>query len=123
LIDINGYPTKFENTNQILEVYYNRMIQLYDRVKAVRLENIEKEITDLTYRIRFIQAIIDKTLIVMERKKADIIKDMCVMKPPIPEKYLNNAKVHELTKEDIEEMTQKRIKLQELRTTTEKLTS
>jgi DNA gyrase/topoisomerase IV subunit A len=123
LIDMNGYPTKFENTNQILEVYYTRMIQLYDRVRQTRLINIRNDVEDLTFRIRFIQAIIDKTLVVMERKKVDILKDMAAMKPAIPEKYLNSVKVHELTKEDIEEMTQKRTKLYDLYATTEKLTS
>jgi DNA topoisomerase-2 len=123
LIDINGYPTKFENTNQILEVYYTRMIQLYDRVRQTRLVNIKNEVEDLTFRIRFIQAIVDKKLNVMDRKKVDILKDMAAMKPSIPEKYLNSVKIHELTKEDIEEMTQKRTKLYDLYATTEKLTS
>jgi DNA gyrase/topoisomerase IV subunit A len=123
MIDMNGYPTKFENTNQILEVYYTRMIGLYERVKHSRLVNIRNEVEDLTFRIRFIQAIIDKTLIVMERKKADILKDMAAMKPAIPEKYLNSVKVHELTKEDIEEMTQKRTKLYDLYATTEKISA
>jgi DNA topoisomerase-2 len=123
LIDMNGYPTKFENTNQILEVYYKRMIELYDRVRQTRLINIKNEVDDLTFRIRFIQAIVDKKLIVMDRKKADILKDMAAMKPAIPEKYLNSVKIHELTKEDIEEMTQKRTKLYDLYATTEKLTS
>jgi DNA topoisomerase II len=123
MIDMNGYPTKFENTNQILEVYYTRMIGLYERVKHSRLVNIRNEVEDLTFRIRFIQAIIDKSLIVMERKKADILKDMAAMKPAIPEKYLNSVKVHELTKEDIEEMTQKRTKLYDLYATTEKISA
>jgi DNA topoisomerase-2 len=123
LIDMNGYPTKFENTHQILDVYYTRMIQLYDRVRQTRLINIRNEVDDLNFRIRFIQAIIDKTLIVMERKKVDILKDMAAMKPAIPEKYLNNVKVHELTKEDIEAMTEKRAKLYDNYAATEKLTS
>jgi hypothetical protein len=45
------------------------------------------------------------------------------MKPSIPEKYLNSVKVHELTKEDIEEMTQKRTKLYDLYATTEKISA
>jgi DNA topoisomerase-2 len=123
LIDSDGYPTTFEHTSQVMEVYYKRMIELYGKVKERRMIDIRAKIEDLTFKIRFIAAVLNGTIVVFKRKKADIIADMAAQKPAIPERYLTSVKLHELSQEDIEEAYGEISKLTELFNNTEKLTS
>jgi DNA topoisomerase-2 len=122
LIDSDGYPTTFEHTTQVMEVYYNRMIELYGKVKHKRMVDIRAKIEDLTFKIRFIAAVLNGTIVVFKSKKADIIADMAAQKPAIPEKYLTSVKLHELSQEDIEEAYGEITKLTDLFNNTEKLT-
>lgn len=122
LIDSNGYPTKFEHTTQILEIYFRRLIDLYGKVKHRRMVDIRAKIEDLTYRIRFILAVIENRIVIQRRKKVDIIADMQKEQPPIPEKYLGLVKLTELTQEEVESAYEEIRKLTELYHVTEKLT-
>ena len=123
LIDSNGYPSKFEHTSQVMEIYYKKMIELYSSVKTKRMMDIRAKIEDLTFKIRFIAAVLNGTIVVFKRKKADIVKDMNAQSPPIPEKYLTSVKLHELTQEDIEAAYAEIAKLTDTFNATEKLTS
>jgi DNA topoisomerase-2 len=123
MINEHGYPTKFENTTQVLEVYYAKMIPLYEKVKNARLQSIRSKVEDLTHRIRFISAVLENKIIVFKRKKADILKDMAAHDPAIPEKYLTLVKLHEMTQEEITEAYDEIRKLTELFNTTQKATA
>lgn len=101
LIDQDGYPTKFENTLDVMEVYATRMFKLYEKVRDRRLEILRGKIEDLTYRIRFITLVIEGQLVIFKRAKKDVINDMQAQNPPIPEKYLNLVKASEFTTEEV----------------------
>ena len=122
MIDENGYPTKFDNTTQVLEIYYQKMIGLYGKVKETRIKDLKSRMEDLTYRIRFIKAVLDGVITINQRKKTEIIADMKKQDPPIPEKYLGLVKLHELTQEEIEEAYKEIYKLRDTYTDTEKAT-
>lgn len=122
MIDSFGYPAKFEDTTQVMEIYYRRMIELYGKVKQRRIADIRVKIQDLTYKIQFISAVLENKIVVFKRKKADILKDMAKHSPPIPEHYLTSIKLHELTQEEIEDAYKEITKLNTLYSETEKLT-
>jgi DNA topoisomerase-2 len=101
MIDEDGYPTKFENTQQVMEIYATRMLMLYSNVKERRLEILKEKIEDLTHRINFIKAVIENRLVIFKRPKKDIYEDMNKHIPAIPEKYLNLVKASEFTNEEL----------------------
>ncbi len=111
LIDENGYPTKYSNTNEVMEVYAQRMISLYQIVKDNRLTCIEAEILDLSERIRFITAVLEGRIVIFKRSKKDILADMLKQSPPIPEKYLTSVKLHECTAEEVKQAHDEILKL------------
>ena len=121
LIDAEGYPTRFGSINQVMEVYAERMLKLYELVKENRLKSLIEKMTDLQHRITFIQAVVDDKIKIVKRPKADILKDMAKYKPAIPEKYLKIVKAEEFSNEEIEESRQEFEKLRKLYDETLKL--
>jgi DNA topoisomerase-2 len=111
MIDEEGYPIKFENTNQVLEVYATRMFGLYDKVKQRRLEILKEKVEDLTHRINFIRAVIENRLVIFKRPKKDIYTDMSKLTPAVPEKYLNLVKASEFTNEELTSNNEEIMKL------------
>jgi hypothetical protein len=73
MIDEHGYPTRFDNTTQVMEIYYRKMIALYTSVKDNRIKELKAKMEDLTYRIRFIKAVLEGVIKINQRKKAEII--------------------------------------------------
>jgi DNA topoisomerase-2 len=122
LIDTNGYPVKFEDTTDIMEKYYERMVELYQKVKNQRLSDIQSKMLDLSYRIHFIKAVVDNKIVIFKRKKADILADMKAYNPSIPEKYLTDVRAHEFTDEELTQSYVDYNKLKELFETTSLLT-
>jgi DNA topoisomerase-2 len=122
MINEHGYPTRFDNTTQVMEIYYLKMIALYGKVKENRIINLKEKMEDLTYRIRFIKAVLEGVIKINQRKKTEIIEDMKKQDPPIPEKYLGLVKLHELTQEEIEEAYKEIYKLRDMYADTEKKT-
>jgi DNA topoisomerase-2 len=122
LIDTNGYPVKFEDTSSIMEKYYERMVELYQKVKNHRLKEIQSKMLDLSYRIHFIKAVVDNKIVIFKRKKADIIADMKAYEPSIPEKYLSDVRAHEFTDEELTQSYVDYNKLKDLYETTTLLT-
>ena len=102
MIDENGYPNKFDNTNDVMEVYATRMVQLYNKVKERRLTILREKIEDLSHRIHFISKVIEGKLVIFKRPEKDIYADMAKQSPPIPERYLDLVKSSEYTNERLE---------------------
>jgi DNA topoisomerase-2 len=111
MIDEEGYPTKFTNTNEVMEVYSRRMFDMYNKVKVRRLEILKETIEDLTHRIRFISLVIEGKLIIFKRPEKDIFADMAKQSPPIPERYLDLVKSSEYTNERLAKKNEEITKL------------
>ena len=106
MIDEEGYPRKFNNIYEVVEVYADRMISLYQTVKNQRIKNLTEKITDMQYRIQFIQAVVDDKIKIVKRSRNDILADMAKQKPAIPAHYLRAVRASEFTLEEIEEARQ-----------------
>lgn len=114
MIDENGYPYKFNNTIEVLEVYSRKMIQLYENVRQNRLKEIGEKISDLTFRIRFIVLVLEGKIVIFKRKKEDILNDMAKQEPSIPDKYLQSVKLYDCTAEEVQKSYDEIYKLQDL---------
>lgn len=121
LIDIDGYPTKFPNTNQILEVYSLRMLDCYTRVRETRLHHIREKVEDLGHRIRFITLVVEGKIVINKQSESVILANMASQVPPIPEKYFDSVKLRECTLEKIQNSNEEITKLQKLYEDTVKL--
>jgi hypothetical protein len=99
------------------------MVGLYEKVKQQRLIDIRNKMEDLIYRIHFITAVINNKIIVAKRKRADILADMKAYTPSIPERYLNEVKISELTEEELQKSYDEHSKLDELFKKTATLTA
>lgn len=121
MIDADGYPTRYKTVNEVLEVYAVRMLGLYDRVKEQRLKSLTEKMTELQYRIQFIQAVIEDKIKIVKRPKADILKDMANQKPPIPEKYLKIVKAEEFSNDEVDDARKEFMRMRNLYDETLKL--
>lgn len=114
LIDHEGYPTKYNNLCIVLEIYAQRMISLYEKVKNSRLETLRSKMEDLKFKIQFIQAVIDDKIKIVKRPKKDILADMGKQKPAIPERYLKSVRAEEFSNDEVEDSKKEYAKLEEL---------
>jgi hypothetical protein len=97
------------------------MLGLYEKVKEQRLKNLTEKMTELQYRIQFIQAVIDDKIKIVKRPKADILKDMANQKPAIPDKYLKIVKAEEFSNDEVEDSRKEFAKMRNLYDETLKL--
>ena len=122
MINTNGIPEKFKNTNEILECYYGKMIELYEQVKKNRLSNIQHDMNDASYKIHFIRGVISKIIPLLNEKRENVYAAMKAHKPSIPIEYLKKVGSEDYTQERIIELQEEYNRLSELKTKTEKLT-
>nr|QBK90516.1 MAG: DNA topoisomerase II [Pithovirus LCPAC104] len=102
ILDPYKKPKKFSNTKEILEVWYQWRLPYYSKRKQNIIKKIENIIVNLSNKYKFIKAVIDKELIIMERKKAIIHKDMESLK--IPKDLLNTTTTVAFTEEELEKL-------------------
>ncbi len=101
LLDDDGYPVHCKDTQAVMEMYYQNMIDLYTKVIANRIAKMEEEIVDYNYRFQFITAVLEEKITVFRRPKGEIHLRMDELK--IPRKYLGVVKLLDFSAEEMEE--------------------
>jgi DNA topoisomerase II len=76
LLDNNNRPVKYKTTQDILETFYQERLPYYEKRRQNIIDSYTEEISKLNERIDFVQAVVDGKLIVMNRKKSEIIQDI-----------------------------------------------
>ena len=71
---------KFKTPEDILQYWYNVRLGYYQRRKDWLIDNLQVNLTENIEKIRFIEAILNKKLIIEKRKKIDIENDLLNMK-------------------------------------------
>lgn len=106
LIDDNGFPISFPSTTNILEHYYECMIDVYGKLIQKRIEKMNNEIIQLTHLLNLTIKINNRTIIIIDEKGARNKKEIRsqVEKEGIPVELINKIKINECTDEDIEEL-------------------
>ena len=76
LYNEDGAIQKYKNTEEIIKAWSTvRLATYYDR-KKYQLKQLENKFTLVSAKVRFIQEIIDQTLIVMNRKQKEIEEEL-----------------------------------------------
>lgn len=93
-------PRIYNNVTQLLQDFYKIRLPKYAERKALMIAEYEREIHDLTEKVRYIKAVaVDKVLEVRNRPEAEIFKNMDQMK--FDRALLDKVKVRELTQDSI----------------------
>lgn len=102
LIDNEGYPTRYKNTQEILHVYYANMIDMFDKLKQVQIQECKDSIFDIEQRLLFIQAHEDGKIVIYKTSKATTLSQMAAV--GVLEKYYNLMKMSDCSSETLEEL-------------------
>ncbi|KAJ3544854.1 hypothetical protein NM688_g5693 [Phlebia brevispora] len=74
--DFDGKIKKYESPEEIVEEFYPVRLAWYQKRKDYMAGQLQLEFERLTNQARFVQMIVDKTLVVSGRKKADVVADL-----------------------------------------------
>ena len=106
-LDENGKLKAFESAEEIVRYFVNFRSGYYIIRKQKLLSNLREELQTLSNRARFIESIVDGSLIVNGRKKKEIEEDLKTMKFDKQDgswNYLTSLPIHSLTLEKLEEI-------------------
>jgi len=65
-IDHNGFPKKYADVKAVVSVYYYHMIEHYTELRLHRISEAEKRIEYASWKQRFIQAVLDKEIVLVK---------------------------------------------------------
>ena len=107
-IDENNRVREFGSIQEILDAYIEIRLKYYNLRKDYLLKSLEDNLQKLSSKYLFIKAIVDKTLVVSNKKKDEIVKQLEKM-PKICKindsyDYLLAMPISKLTKEELEEL-------------------
>jgi len=114
LFDRFGTINKYNSVLDIINEYYNVRLEFYEKRKAYQLELLEYQLKLISYKVKFILMIIDKKLVVNNKKKSELEEELEKLKFPKMGKsikdtdnsynYLLSMPIYNLTKEKIDEL-------------------
>ena len=82
-----------------METFYTERLPYYHQRKEVKLTKIKNKLTQLNFKIQFVNAIINQELIINNVSKQSIIDKMGILK--IPVEIYTEAKLSHLNKEEV----------------------
>ena len=100
LIDHNGFPKKFEDIQEVIEGYYQNMIEHYGVVKANRITCEELRYRDTSYKIKFISLVLKKEILIIKVKE-DYVREK-MEEHGIPFEYYEKSKSRDFSEESLE---------------------
>ena len=114
LFDRCGTINKYNSVLDIINEYYNVRLEFYEKRKAYQLELLEYQLKLISYKVKFILMIIDKKLVVNNKKKLELEEELEKLKFPKMGKnkkdtdnsynYLLSMPIYNLTKDKIDEL-------------------
>lgn len=82
LYNAKGKITKYDEPSEILEDFYIHRYLFYEKRKAYMIKLLENELNILKYKVKYINDILDKKIIVERQKKDVILERLHVLKYP-----------------------------------------
>lgn len=76
LFDANSRITKYTSPEEILDAFYEIRLEFYSKRKAMLLKNLRHEQLILSNKARFVEEVCKGSLVVSNRKRADILADL-----------------------------------------------
>ena len=112
LYSIDGCIKKYSSIKEILKEYYTERLSLYENRKEYMLNIMQNELDLMTWKCKFIIMVVEKKLIINNRKKTDIEKSLQDNTFPKMSdgnnkksySYLLSMPIYNLTYEKIEEL-------------------
>ncbi|KAH6759755.1 topoisomerase II [Perilla frutescens var. frutescens] len=93
LFDSKGVIKKYDSPEQILEEFFYIRLEFYEKRKKIVLGLLEKEMLKCDNKCRFIQCVVEGSIIVSNRKRADLFLELKAKGfTPLPKKE-NTAEV------------------------------
>lgn len=74
--DPEGRITKYSTVDDILKEFYTVRLKYYERRKQHQLSELQKELEKLSNQARFIQMIIDGSLVISKKKKSVLVNEL-----------------------------------------------
>jgi DNA topoisomerase-2 len=106
-LDETGRLKIFENAEEIISYFVNFRLSYYEIRKNRLLQNMRDEEVVLSNKVKFIKSIIEEKLVLNNRKKDEIEKDLQRLefdKKDNSWNYLTSMPIFSLTKEKLEEL-------------------
>ena len=103
LLNKNDKPIRYDTANDIIETYYNDRFPIYEKRRIHSLDKIQNEINKYNHQINYINAILNKSLIIEQVEKSIILNKLDEL--GIPHIIYINAKMSDLNKEEIDSLT------------------
>ena len=107
-IDENNRVREFGSIQEILDSFIDIRLKYYNKRKQHILDNLKNTLMQLSSKYLFIKGVVDKTIIVSNKKKDDIIKQLekieKIQKVDGNYDYLLRIPIYQLTKEKIDEL-------------------
>lgn len=94
----------FDNKYDLIKTFVGKRLKYYDIRKKRLIKILEEKLKDYEMRIKFIQLVIDKKIVVVQRKKQEILLDL---KKYEIDSFVLDMKIWNLTSEKIDELLQK----------------
>ena len=107
LVDNRGYPDVYRTVSEILEAYYVSMIELIQQLIATKISEAETKIRTLTERMRFVNLVLNGTIVVQKVSKKQVHAEMDRQDPPIDHEIFNGLGLSALTIEGLEDLQHK----------------
>jgi DNA gyrase/topoisomerase IV subunit B len=109
LFNSKGVIYKYDSPVEIMEEYYNIRLEYYQKRKDYQLQILKEELTLISYKVKFLLLVIDKKLIINNKKKNDLEEELEKLKFPKLSKndsydYLLNMPIYNLTKEKVDHL-------------------
>ena len=107
-IDEHGRVREFKSIQEILDAFIEIRLKTYKERKAYLLQTIGDDLKRLVSKFLFVKGIVDKSIVVSNKKKDEIVKQLekvpKIIKWNDSYDYLLNMPIHSLTKEKLEEL-------------------
>ncbi|KAI0771045.1 type II DNA topoisomerase [Trametes elegans] len=100
--DFDGKIKKYNAPEEIIEDFYPKRLAYYQKRKDFLANELQTQLDRLNNQARFVKMIIDKELVISNRKKADIVAELR-KKQFRPFAKVAKAKVHGETEDVVEE--------------------
>ena len=99
LLDENDKPVRYDTAHDIAEAFTMRRLPEYQKRKDHILQKLNKDVQTLHHKIRFIRAVIDGQLVIVNTKIATIRAGLTQL--DIPFEIYDNSKTRNLSEDDI----------------------
>jgi len=100
LIDHKGFPKRLSTIDEMMELYYDHMIEHYEGVRLHRIQQDKDKVVDISYKMKFIKCVLDGDIELIEVTESEISTKLEELE--IPFEYYEKSKSRDFSVESLE---------------------